>query len=854
MSKKLLVIPVILLLASLGFAKQYDVQEGPGIHPVPGPIPDEAFQQDEPPRQLGVGTDFWQYIDAEDTWFGNSYWQCIAPALEFTNDQYGNVRVTDIEYNFYYSQPSYYPLGGHIWQDDGTGTPMWEGTWYNCINSGKAHRDFLLFGFPIRRDFTYYVPSPSRWFGMGEKFFVGWQNLYWGWGNYSGWNWTSVYDGLSWYWNTGYWYQVINQPGAPYSGCNTFGVSLDFMRYDYDAAALSVDVPGDLMMVGETITPEGTVVNNGQLTVDFDVTMTIEGGYSSTLHTPSLAMGATFVCVFDDWTAPDECGEEVEIEICTDLPGDMEPANDCKSSTTLLYSYYEDFDPGVYPPHDGGFTVVTTGWEHGVPLQTSAHSPPHVWGTKLAANYANGADYKLDSWHYNVTGPASFWFHHWYSIESFWDGGNVKMSVDGGPFTIIYPQGGYPEDATYCNGQPAYNGSSGWTQARFSLEGSEPLNPNLAVGQQVQFRFDFCSDPSVPYPGWFLDDFYFICLEPVVPEPDLDIDDNDGSLAANTMELAGPRGAVLVGEFNVVNPEEDLGSMNCPNVDYYDGPSQTPLAVAFSFPTPLISVGGGHQFVPTSYSYADAETGEVSFTTLDLCESRRVLMQVGIPHPCTPNKVYEGMVDAAGTGAGMFGMPGKTDTDHFLLYVHVVPAGGGNIWSTGFWGTPATEGNFLEWHGLAFGQEGYNIYRSEAGSFIKLNPSLLTENSYLDGNVFGGVCSDYKLGLSFDGGREVLIGPISITRTMDPMTYALHQNFPNPTRNETQIRYAVAAETEVSLKVYNAVGQVVEELVNTAQKPGVYTVSWKPDVSSGVYFYRLTAGDFSQTRKLVVVR
>jgi hypothetical protein len=261
-------------------------------------------------------------------------------------------------------------------------------------------------------------------------------------------------------------------------------------------------------------------------------------------------------------------------------------------------------------------------------------------------------------------------------------------------------------------------------------------------------------------------------------------------------------------------------------------------------------------FNPTFYAYSDAETGEASFTTLALCQSRRVLLQVGIPHPCTPNKVYQGVVSAKGTADFPPGVPlVLADDDDFGLYVHVVPTGGGNIWGPGFRGTPSPEGNILEWTGLAFGQQGYNIYRTENGSPVKLNESLLTDNSFVDRGVREGQVHDYKLGLPLSNGEEILIGPISVTRAMTPRVSALHQNFPNPTRGETTIRYAVASATKVSLNVFNVAGQVVKTLVDEEQKAGYYQVSWKPeDSASGVYFYRLTAGDFSQTRKLVVLK
>jgi hypothetical protein len=93
-----------------------------------------------------------------------------------------------------------------------------------------------------------------------------------------------------------------------------------------------------------------------------------------------------------------------------------------------------------------------------------------------------------------------------------------------------------------------------------------------------------------------------------------------------------------------------------------------------------------------------------------------------------------------------------------------------------------------------------------------------------------------------------------------PLTYALGQSFPNPFQDKATIAYQLPEETPVSLKVFNVTGQVVRELASGKQKAGFYKAVWDGkdgsgrSVSSGVYFYRLSAGGFSKTNKLVVVR
>jgi hypothetical protein len=93
-----------------------------------------------------------------------------------------------------------------------------------------------------------------------------------------------------------------------------------------------------------------------------------------------------------------------------------------------------------------------------------------------------------------------------------------------------------------------------------------------------------------------------------------------------------------------------------------------------------------------------------------------------------------------------------------------------------------------------------------------------------------------------------------------PRIFALYQNFPNPFRQVTTIKYQVPVETQISLKIYDVMGRLVRKLVNEKQKPGYYTVHWdgKADngqrLASGVYFYRFETKDFKSTKKIVQVR
>lgn len=95
-----------------------------------------------------------------------------------------------------------------------------------------------------------------------------------------------------------------------------------------------------------------------------------------------------------------------------------------------------------------------------------------------------------------------------------------------------------------------------------------------------------------------------------------------------------------------------------------------------------------------------------------------------------------------------------------------------------------------------------------------------------------------------------------------PSTFILEQNYPNPFNPSTKIKFSIPAENEnfrqvkfVSLKIYDILGNETAVLVNEIKEPGNYEIEFDAsNLSSGIYFYELKSGYFSQTRKLVLVK
>ena len=92
-------------------------------------------------------------------------------------------------------------------------------------------------------------------------------------------------------------------------------------------------------------------------------------------------------------------------------------------------------------------------------------------------------------------------------------------------------------------------------------------------------------------------------------------------------------------------------------------------------------------------------------------------------------------------------------------------------------------------------------------------------------------------------------------RTSPPTEYTLHQNYPNPFNPSTTITYELPNSSEVRLSVFDMLGREVSVLVNERNEAGVHDVKFDgSNVASGVYVYRLTVGDFVQSKKLVLLK
>jgi flagellar hook assembly protein FlgD len=81
------------------------------------------------------------------------------------------------------------------------------------------------------------------------------------------------------------------------------------------------------------------------------------------------------------------------------------------------------------------------------------------------------------------------------------------------------------------------------------------------------------------------------------------------------------------------------------------------------------------------------------------------------------------------------------------------------------------------------------------------------------------------------------------------------QNFPNPFNPSTNIRIDIPKASQVTVKIYDVRGNLVQTLINSELQAGSYSIDWNAsEYSSGIYFYRLNAGDYSAVKKMVLMK
>jgi mannose/cellobiose epimerase-like protein (N-acyl-D-glucosamine 2-epimerase family) len=162
----------------------------------------------------------------------------------------------------------------------------------------------------------------------------------------------------------------------------------------------------------------------------------------------------------------------------------------------------------------------------------------------------------------------------------------------------------------------------------------------------------------------------------------------------------------------------------------------------------------------------------------------------------------------------------------------------------------------------------YNIEPLQADRELNMTPLAINDSSLIISQVLlnGVSYTNYNSGLRVlnlpagTGGHfEVTYSPVMPVQVSDPIItvkdYKLEQNYPNPFNPVTNIKFTIAAESKVTMIIYDALGREVTELVNEQKPPGSYEIKWDASaLPSGIYFYQINAGSFTETRKMVLIK
>jgi hypothetical protein len=304
-------------------------------------------------------------------------------------------------------------------------------------------------------------------------------------------------------------FRYIGVDGAPYY-LDAIYIHDSGGILDHDVGALNFIAPGNSGDAGEPIIPRVSYKNFGTNTETFATTLTIELNgsdvYTQSANVASLAPGATHMVTYPVYVPSTEA---IYILTATSsLAGDQNAANNelvQVYNTAPMPGFFVDFESG-----GSGFSL-NHDWQYGTPTTgpEAAHSGDYLVGTLIDAQYTEGPLLStLISPEIELGTDAVLTFWHWYETEETYDGGNVKISSNGGiSWTLITPTGGYDGvlSTGYQNpigGQQAFSGAGGgWVQEIFDISDYD--------GMDIKIKLDYGSDISgIDGDGWYIDDFH----------------------------------------------------------------------------------------------------------------------------------------------------------------------------------------------------------------------------------------------------------------------------------------------------------------------------------------------------------
>ncbi len=156
---------------------------------------------------------------------------------------------------------------------------------------------------------------------------------------------------------------------------------------------------------------------------------------------------------------------------------------------------------------------------------------------------------------------------------------------------------------------------------------------------------------------------------------------------------------------------------------------------------------------------------------------------------------------------------------------------------------------------------GFEVQRSTAGNefatvgFVNGHGTTTEAKDYrfVDANLTTGNYS-YRLKQVDFNGTFSYSDEVNAEIT-SPVQFELAQNYPNPFNPSTTIKFSIPQSSNVTLKIFNTLGQEVSTLINQTMESGVHTINFDASqLNSGIYFYKLDAGSYSEVRKMTLIK
>jgi len=184
---------------------------------------------------------------------------------------------------------------------------------------------------------------------------------------------------------------------------------------------------------------------------------------------------------------------------------------------------------------------------------------------------------------------------------------------------------------------------------------------------------------------------------------------------------------------------------------------------------------------------------------------------------------------------------------------------GGTTW------TSQTSGTINSLYGVSFTDSDNGTAVGDDGTILRTTDGGATWTQQTSGttnSLYGVSFTDSENGTAVGMQGTILRttnGGVSFVEEEEideiPTGYKLSNNFPDPFNSSTKIRYSVPQSSQLQIKVFDLLGNEIETLVNEEKPIGTYEITWTAEnVTSGIYYYRLRAGSFLETKKMVLLK